>query len=121
MPEWRDVCALTALSNTDSAGFAVGKGDWPLPGFVVRHGDTLRAYENRCPHAGHRLDWVPGRFLDRDRQHIMCASHGAVFEPLSGVCVGGPCPGAQLKSLPVRCTPDGRVQVDVEGWSWDRN
>ncbi len=120
MAVWHDVCALADVPDRGSTGFEVGEGDWPLSGFIVRQGDALRAYENRCPHAGHRLDWVPGRFLDRARTHILCASHGAVFEPLSGVCVGGPCPGALLKSLPVRCTPEGRVQVDVEGWSWDR-
>jgi nitrite reductase/ring-hydroxylating ferredoxin subunit len=120
MAQWVDVCALEAIADPGSRGFAVGEGDWPLQGFLVRRGGRVYAYENRCPHAGHPLNWVAHRFLDREGRRILCASHGAVFEPDSGLCVGGPCPGARLKSLPVRLGSSGqRVEVDVEGWRWE--
>jgi len=120
MSEWIDVCRVDDLEATGAYGFAHGEGAWPLPGFVVRGDDGVHAYENRCPHAGHRLDWAAHRFMDRARSRILCASHGAVFEPASGVCVGGPCPGERLRRLPARVTGDGRVQVDVAGWRWER-
>ena len=39
--------------------------------------------------------------LTRDGSLILCGWHGAVFEPLSGACVGGPCAGARLTPWPV--------------------
>lgn len=73
--------------------------DWPVSVFVVRQGDQVHGYINRCPHAGHQLNWIGERFLNRERDHILCASHGAMFEIDSGVCIAGPCPGERL--LPV--------------------
>jgi nitrite reductase/ring-hydroxylating ferredoxin subunit len=56
----------------------------------------MRAYVNRCPHAGHALDLLPGRFLTADGGLIVCASHGALFEKATGYCVAGPCAGRSL-------------------------
>ena len=47
--------------------------------FVVRTGATVRAYENSCPHTGGPLDWVPDQFLTREKDMILCATHGALF------------------------------------------
>lgn len=119
MAQWVDVCEFAALGDPGSHGFAVGEGDWSLQGFIVRQGSAVFAYENRCPHAGHPLNWVAHRFLDLDRRLIQCASHGALFALDTGVCVGGPCPGARLKSLPAKVTAQGMVQVEVTHWRWD--
>jgi len=50
-------------------------------------------YLNRCAHTGLELDWVPGRFLDSERRWLICAAHGALYEPGSGACAAGPCAG----------------------------
>ena len=73
--------------------------DWPVSIFIVRQGDQVHGYINRCPHAGHQLNWIGERFLNRERDHILCASHGAMFEIDSGVCVAGPCPGERLQPV----------------------
>lgn len=101
----RVVCRLADLEGRGAAPFTVGAGDWPLRGFVVRSGDAVCAYVNRCPHAGHPLDLLPGRFLTADGGLIVCASHGALFEKSTGVCVAGPCAGRSLTAVPleVRC------------------
>ena len=39
------------------------------------------------------MDWQPGEFLDRDLEFIICSTHGATYEPLTGRCAGGPCVG----------------------------
>ena len=106
-----EICRLDELSDPGARGFAVGRGDWPLRGFVVRRGSEVYAYVNRCPHQGHPLNLRPDEFLSRDRAHILCSSHGAVFELEKGVCVVGPCPGRALISLPVRVC-DGVVLLD---------
>ena len=42
------------------------------------------------------------RYLSRDGELILCGWHGAVFEPISGKCVGGPCAGGKLTPWPVQ-------------------
>ena len=79
--------------------FTIGGGDWPLRGLLVRAGNAVHAYVNRCPHAGHPLDLIPGRFLTPDGTLLLCSSHGAVFEKSSGLCLAGPCAGRALAPL----------------------
>jgi nitrite reductase/ring-hydroxylating ferredoxin subunit len=97
----RVVCRLADLKADMARAFTLGEGDWPLRGFVVRAGAEVRAYVNRCPHAGHPLDLLPGRFLTADGALIVCASHGALFEKATGYCVAGPCAGKSLRPVGV--------------------
>src|ERR1700754_3794268 len=76
---------------------------------VYRHGNVARAYFNVCPHAGRRLDYVPGKFLVRSGQ-IICAAHGATFTAESGDCTAGPCRGDRLRSVAVAVI-DGNVHL----------
>ena len=54
----------------------------------------------RCA-AGTPLDLWPNEFLTEDGRHLVCSTHGAIFERHTGLCVEGPCPGAGLERLPV--------------------
>ncbi len=72
--------------------------------------DAVFAYQNFCMHVGHPLNWQPDRFLNEDHSLIVCASHGALYEIDSGVCVSGPCPGKTLKKVSVEIR-DGEVVV----------
>jgi nitrite reductase/ring-hydroxylating ferredoxin subunit len=71
-------------------------------GFAVRYHGRVCAYVNQCPHAGTELDWQPGEFFEVAGLYLVCATHGALFEPGSGLCVAGPCRGASLRPLEVR-------------------
>lgn len=97
----RVVCRLADLAEHGARAFSVGGGDWPMRGFVVRTGDGVRGYVNRCPHAGHPLNFLPHRFLTPDHTLILCASHGALFDKESGLCLAGPCPGQTLSPIPL--------------------
>ncbi len=69
--------------------------------FVVRHGGRVVAYENSCPHTGSPLDWRPGGFFDVAKEHILCATHGALFRIEDGYCLAGPCAGQSLKPVAI--------------------
>jgi nitrite reductase/ring-hydroxylating ferredoxin subunit len=97
----RVLCSLAELEATGSKGFAVGEGDWPLRGFLVKTTNGVAAYVNTCPHAGHPLNFRPDRFLTPDRSLILCASHGALFTRDDGLCIAGPCPGQALRRIPL--------------------
>ena len=92
---------LAELPDDGAVPFTVGEGDWPLRGVMVRRAGAVRAYVNRCPHAGHRLDFPPGKFTTPDGAWLRCASHGAWFRFEDGECVAGPCTGHYLQTLPV--------------------
>ncbi len=48
------------------------------------------------------LDWLEGAFFDADRQLLMCSTHGALYDPATGYCVGGACVGhGGLRALDV--------------------
>jgi nitrite reductase/ring-hydroxylating ferredoxin subunit len=70
-------------------------------GFVARFQGQLVAYENVCRHHPLPLDYGDGRFFTPEGDHFICQTHGAVYEPLTGKCVQGPCAGASLKPLPL--------------------
>jgi nitrite reductase/ring-hydroxylating ferredoxin subunit len=98
----RVICRLDDIGESAARGFTIGTGDWPLRGFVVRIRDDVRAYVNRCPHAGHPLNLRPHDFLTQDNTMVLCSSHGALFEKLTGYCVTGPCAGRALQPVPLK-------------------
>ncbi len=113
----RVLCSLAELEVTGGRGFAVGEGDWPLRGFVVKTASGVAAYVNLCPHAGHPLNFRPHRFLTSDGNLILCHSHGALFARDSGLCIAGPCAGQSLTAVAIEVVA-GYVllgaDVDVE-------
>ncbi|HEU4851834.1 MAG TPA: Rieske 2Fe-2S domain-containing protein [Telluria sp.] len=70
-------------------------------GFVVRRGGKAYGYLNRCAHVPTELDWFKGEFFESSGMYIMCQTHGAIYTPETGVCVGGPCKGGHLKPISV--------------------
>jgi nitrite reductase/ring-hydroxylating ferredoxin subunit len=104
LTEIKDVVVglLAELPDPGCREFAIGEGDWPFKGFVVRQGSRVFAYQNHCVHVGHPLNWMPDGFLTKDKSNIICSSHGALYEIDSGLCVAGPCTGKKLHPVEVR-------------------
>ncbi len=105
------ICALAEIADPGAYEFSWGDGDWPVSLFLVRRGDGVFGYVNRCPHAGHELNLMPNEFLTSDGELILCRSHGARFRPDDGFCVLGPCPGASLERFAVAVV-DGDVVAE---------
>ena len=105
-----DVGALADLEDPGCREFTAGNGEWPFRGFVVRQGDAVFAYQNFCVHQGHPLNWKPDCFLTKNKDALMCASHGAIYEISTGYCYAGPGNGRSLKALAVDVR-DGTVYV----------
>lgn len=61
--------------------------------FAIRHKGAAYAYLNRCSHVAMEMDWQPNRFFDDSGQWLLCSTHGAVYDPATGACRGGPCRG----------------------------
>ena len=78
--------------------------------FVIRHHGVVFGYLNRCAHIQVELDWQHGQFFDADSELLMCATHGALYLPDTGECIGGPCRGAFLTKLLIT-EKDGKVYL----------
>ncbi|XZG71134.1 Rieske (2Fe-2S) protein [Chitinibacteraceae bacterium HSL-7] len=107
--------AICASDRLEEGGlgmrFAVQLASGPAPAFVIRHHGEVHAYLNRCAHIPVELDYNPGDFFDLSRQYIVCATHGAYYSPVTGRCLGGPCPGRALPKLAVS-ERDGQVWLE---------
>ena len=101
---------IDELPDPGCREFEIGSGDWPFRGFVVRQGDEVYAYQNFCMHVGHPLNWMPDGFLTKDREAIICASHGALYEIDTGLCFRGPCAGKSLRKVDLELR-DGVIYV----------
>lgn len=107
----RLICESAALEEG-------GKGvrfevDWAgerLPAFVVRYDGRVVAYLNQCAHIPVELDFNEGEFFDASGLYFVCSTHGALYAPESGACLGGPCGGRGLTRLAVR-EGDGKVYL----------
>jgi len=96
------LCASAELSDRGTAVvFDVMYFREPVRAFALRHDDAVVAYLNRCVHVPTEMDWQYGEFLDADREFIVCSIHGAMYEPRSGRCAGGPCGRGSLTALRV--------------------
>jgi len=98
--EWR--CRVEELEPGRTLKFRLRCGARDVEGFVVNHAGGYRAWVNRCPHVGTPLDLWPNEFYTEDGAALVCSTHGAIFEPLTGHCTGGPCAGDRLGALPLR-------------------
>jgi len=95
------VASVGEIEHGQSKKFILRRGQRDLEALIVNYEGNHFAYMNRCPHTGITLDWVNNQFFSSDNRYLMCATHGAVFEPPSGECVWGPCFGLSLQSVPL--------------------
>jgi nitrite reductase/ring-hydroxylating ferredoxin subunit len=104
------LCELSTLEDPGARGFVLEADGAVFRGFVVRRGENVVGYIDRCPHIGAPLALTPTAYLTRSGDHIICASHGALFRPEDGRCVAGPCAGKTLAPWPVVLS-DGWVRT----------
>ena len=113
LPAGTRFARLDEIADGATRGITLGEGEWPLRGFLVRMGDSVHGYLNRCPHAGRQLNFLPDRFLTADGELIQCLQHGALFEKGTGLCIAGPCVDEALTRLPVEVVA-GVVQLAAD-------
>jgi nitrite reductase/ring-hydroxylating ferredoxin subunit len=107
----RFVCASDALAERgDGVRFLVEWREEVIPAFVVRADGLARAFLNRCAHVPMELDWNAGKFFDRAKDVLVCSTHGALYDPASGRCRGGPCLGSGLVPIDI-VERDGSVYM----------
>lgn len=98
----RLICRAEELvDGGDAIRFEIETASGPRAAFAQRWRGVVRAYLNRCEHVPVELDWNPGKILDDSGEWLLCATHGALYAPDTGVCAAGPCAGRRLQTLRV--------------------
>jgi nitrite reductase/ring-hydroxylating ferredoxin subunit len=77
---------------------------------VVRKGDDVYGYVNECRHMGISMNLLDDFAVLTNNYHIQCEYHYATYRFEDGFCVGGPCQGKSLHSVPLAVRA-GRVVV----------
>ncbi|MEW6414387.1 MAG: Rieske 2Fe-2S domain-containing protein [Pseudomonadota bacterium] len=107
----RLICASSDLAEKSrGVRFEFACQGTQRPAFVVRFDGSPHAFLNQCGHVPVELDWQEGEFFDVSRLYLICATHGALYHPGTGACVGGRCAGRGLIPVPV-VERDGHVYV----------
>lgn len=108
------LCRLDEIADGGARGIAV-------PGLerkvvVVRKGDRVHGYLDSCPHyeGSTPMAWKSDAYLNGERTHIACHSHGALFDIETGECVLGPCLGKALTPVRLRVGEQGGVEMLAE-------
>ena len=95
-----------------SKKFLLPVGGIEVECFVVHWNGGYHAYVNKCRHIAMSLDWVENRFFDEDGRYLLCATHGALYQPDSGHCVDGPPIGKRLVEVPLEVR-DGEIYASA--------
>ena len=92
------LCPTEALQDSALAiAFEVSYFGQIEAAFVVRFQGEVHAYLNRCSHVPMQMDYQPNHFFDSTGQWLICATHGAMYDPPTGHCRMGPCRGGLIK------------------------
>ena len=92
------LCASTDLANGGLAvPFDVVFAGQTCRAFAIRYQGQAHGYLNRCAHVAMEMDFQPNRFFDISGDWLICATHGALYEPQTGQCRSGPCRGGLIK------------------------
>jgi nitrite reductase/ring-hydroxylating ferredoxin subunit len=94
------LCAVLDIPEEESRGFVIERKEYNLSLVAVKKDGVISIYENSCPHLGVPMNMEPDRFLDVEKNFIICSTHGALFEIETGDCVHGPCLGKKLTPVP---------------------
>ncbi len=91
------ICNSSDLKSGETGiKFHLSANGRQLPAFAIRYQGEVYAYLNCCIHLMLELDWGDGEYFDTSGDYIICANHGALFEPKTGRCIDGPCYGSEL-------------------------
>ena len=121
MQEWRTwpfapqpgtvLCTLADIPDKGAKEVIFGEGYDSFCIVLLRSGESVHAYRNRCAHVHIPLNYEPDVFHVYDGDVLMCAHHGAMYRIADGYCFDGPCEGASLAPVPVAVRGDSVLVV----------
>ena len=112
--------AVGELGNGQSKKFVIQRPDRETEAVLIKINGQHHAYLNLCRHWMVGLDFDDNDFFSEGGEWLVCKNHGALYNPVTGVCESGPCGGASLYSVPL-VEKDGFLYADVQTMDWGEN
>lgn len=78
---------------------------------VLREGNTVRAFANRCAHFGVPLAAQASQLIQVPLRSITCNVHYAKYRWADGSCESGECEGESLVPVPLAVDAAGHVFI----------
>jgi nitrite reductase/ring-hydroxylating ferredoxin subunit len=100
------IADLTDIPDKGGIVIDLREGDALFSMLVVQTQSGPRAYLNRCPHARWPLETASGDIVLSPGGDIVCAAHGAMFNPETGAFAGGPGRGDGLTPIEITVVGD---------------
>lgn len=100
-PAGTKLCDLADLPDHGGKEIIFREDRFRVSVFIQRKDGLIKVFDNRCPHAGTPLNMFDENFLNTEKTHLICRTHGALFDHGSGKCMSGPCKGDYLREVAV--------------------
>lgn len=100
------IATVTEVQASGCKNIIFQDGDSQLQVLLYASETEIFGYINSCPHARVPLNLFGDKFMDFSGEFLMCATHGARFEPDTGYCVAGPCKGDYLRPVLIKQSGD---------------
>jgi nitrite reductase/ring-hydroxylating ferredoxin subunit len=105
------------LKEGASKKFVLKGPDRETEAFLILKKGKYYAYLNLCRHWSVGLDFDDNDFFTEDGRWLVCKNHGAVYDPQTGECQGGPCGGASLYRVPL-VEKKGTIYAELDKIDW---
>ncbi|RIX45646.1 MAG: Rieske (2Fe-2S) protein [Rhodocyclales bacterium GT-UBC] len=104
------LCRLEEIADGGARMLDLGEGNEAFRLIILRSGEQVHAYLNRCAHFGVPLAQRPEHLIFTPHESLRCNVHYARYHWQSGHCITGECAGEHLISLPLTIQ-DGNILV----------
>jgi len=104
------ICARDAIADGTAKQFVLG-ADPPFRLLLLRSGERVHAYVDRCAHFGVPLSEKPEHLRYVPHVSISCNVHYARYRWEDGYCEAGDCKGESLIAVPVSVDAAGRICI----------
>jgi nitrite reductase/ring-hydroxylating ferredoxin subunit len=106
------VASLAELTVGGTKKFSYQRNGQTMEAFLANFRGVFVAFVNQCVHLPITLDLDDNDFFTCDGSLFVCKTHGSVYDPAGGKCIGGPGQGKSLEQLPVVVEND-RIYVEL--------
>ncbi|MCF6288973.1 MAG: Rieske (2Fe-2S) protein [Proteobacteria bacterium] len=106
-----ELAKISAITDNIWYEYCLQSNNGLISIMLLKQNNQYIAYKNFCPHQGRRLDYVAGKFLLTPNGNILCPTHGAEFNPQSGLCISGPCVGESLQPVTIKTNEESIFTV----------
>lgn len=83
----------------------------PFRLILMRDGEQVTAFVNRCPHFGVPLAAKQAHLIFNPKVSLTCNVHYTRFRWSDGVCEAGECVGDRLLAVPLTVADDGQLRI----------